>query len=404
MITEPVHRPAADPPGGAAIEAPAELVRRVRATLAAEGGSPTPAQVAEILRRDGRLLGDAAVLEVVEGLRRELTGAGPLEPLLAEPGVTDVLVHGAEEVWVDRGRGLERSAQGFPDEAAVRRLAQRLAGAAGRRLDDATPYVDARLADGVRFHAVLAPISTGGTCISLRVPRRRAFTLDGLVAAGAVPSVRSGLLREMVTARLAFLVSGGTGSGKTTVLAALLSLVPPGERIVLVEDSGELAPDHPHVVHLEARAPNVEGRGEITLRTLVRQALRMRPDRLVVGEVRSDEVVDLLAALNTGHEGGCGTLHANSAAEVPPRMEALGVAAGLDRAAVHSQLAAAVDVVVHLVRGRDGRRRVAELCVLERSGDGLVQARPAVRFHADGTHTEESGMARLETLLRRGRA
>ena len=379
------------------------LLDRVRAVLAQEAADPTPARVAAALRSEGRLLGDAAVLSVVEALRRELSGAGPLEPLLAEPGVTDVLVQGPGQVWIDRGGGLELTGVGFEDDAAVRRLAQRLAGSAGRRLDDATPFVDARLPDGTRFHAVLAPVSARGTCISLRVPRRRAFTVDELVAEGAVPPEGARLLRLLVKARLAFLVSGGTGVGKTTLLAALLSLVPPTERLVLVEDSGELAPTHPHVVQLEARPPNLEGAGEITLRTLVRQALRMRPDRLVVGEVRGAEIVDLLAALNTGHEGGCGTLHANSAAEVPARVEALGVAAGLDRAAVHSQLAAAVDVDVHLVRARDGRRRVGEVCVFERTIDGMVAAVPAVEFGADGDIAVDAGMPRLRALLARGK-
>ena len=220
----------------------------------------------------------------------------------------------------------------FADDDAVRRLAQRLASQAGRRLDDSTPHVDVRLADGTRLHAVLAPLSRPGTLISLRVPRARVFTLDELVGAGSMSTAGAELLRGLVASRAAFLVSGGTGSGKTTLLSSLLSLVDPAERVVLVEDAAELRPDHPHVVALEARTANVEGVGAIELRTLVRQALRMRPDRLVVGEVRGGEVVDLLAALNTGHDGGCGTLHANSAADVPARMEALALAAGLDRA------------------------------------------------------------------------
>jgi pilus assembly protein CpaF len=371
----------------------------VRAFLAAQKAPPTPARVAAALRAEGTLLGDAAVLEIVEALRREIIGAGALEPLLALPGVTDVLVHGPGQVWIDRGHGLERTTVTFDDDAAVRRLAQRLAAIADRRLDDATPFVDARLPDGTRFHAVLAPISTKGTCISLRLPRRTAYTLDELVLSGAVPAKGADLLSRVVAARLAFLVSGGTGVGKTTLLSALLSMVPDHERLVLVEDSGELAPQHPNVVHLEARPPNVEGVGEITVRTLVRQALRMRPDRLVVGEVRGQEIIDLLAALNTGHEGGCGTLHANSASEVPARVEALGVAAGLDRAAVHSQLAAAVDLVIHLVRGRDGRRRVAEMCVFERTSTGYVRALPAVAFGAEGQIAEGPGWSRLDDLL-----
>lgn len=377
------------------------LLERVRTALASDNSEPTASRVAAVLRKEGRLLGDTAVLGVVDALRREIAGAGPLDPLLAEPGVTDVLVHGPREVWVDKGRGLERAAITLEDDSAVRRLAQRLAAAAGRRLDDSTPYVDARLPNGSRLHAVLSPISANGTCISLRVPARRTFTLAQLTKAGSIPDNGARLLRRMVQARLAFLVSGGTGTGKTTLLSAMLSLVPPAERIVLVEDSAELDPNHPHVVHLEARPPNVEGAGEITLRTLVRQALRMRPDRLVVGEVRGAEVVDLLAALNTGHEGGCGTLHANSAAEVPARLEALGVAAGLDRAAVHSQLAAAVDAVIHVLRARDGLRRIAELCVFTRTTDGLVVAQEALRFDRSGNVHEGPGMDRLSELLAR---
>ena len=254
-----------------------------------------------------------------------------LEPLLADPAVTDVLVNGPGEVWVDRGDGLERVAVRFADEGAVRRLAVRLATSAGRRLDDAQPWVDARLAGGVRLHAVLPPIAAGGTCVSLRVPRPRVFDLAELVAAGAVPQDGAVLLGRLVAARVAFLVSGGTGTGKTTLLSALLSLADDGDRLLLVEDACELAPRHPHVVRLESRPANVEGAGAVTLRDLVRQALRMRPDRLVVGEVRGAEVVDLLAALNTGHEGGSGTLHANSAHDVPARLEALAAVAGMSR-------------------------------------------------------------------------
>lgn len=367
-----------------ALPLPPGVVDDVRDQLAREPGELTPHRVAQALRATGRPVGDATVLAVHESLRRDVVGAGPLEPLLRLPGVTDVLVNGCEQVLVDRGAGLEECDVRFADDAAVRRLAQRLAGVGGRRLDDATPYADVRLADGTRFHAVLAPVSRPGTVISLRVPRARAFRLAELVDTGTLTTPAADLLRTIVEARLAFLVSGGTGTGKTTLLAALLSLVAPTERLVLVEDSSELRPTHPHVVGLEARPPNIEGAGAIELRTLVRQALRMRPDRLVVGEVRGAEVVDLLAAMNTGHEGGCGTVHANSAADVPARVEALALAAGLDRAAVHSQLASAVDVVLHLVRGRDGARRLAQVGVPERDSSGLVAISPAVEFGPDG--------------------
>ncbi|MFI0717461.1 TadA family conjugal transfer-associated ATPase [Streptomyces sp. NPDC021224] len=373
------------------------LLDAVRLRLAEHGGEATPARVAAALRAQGRLLGDTEVLRVVGALRSELVGAGPLEALLADPEVTDILVNGPEEVWTDRGRGLERAPVRFPDTAAVRRLAQRLATTAGRRLDDARPWVDARLPDGTRLHAVLPPVVVGSPCLSLRVVRSRAFTLAELVAAGTVDAETAAVLRAVLDARLSFMISGGTGSGKTTLLSCLLGLVDPGARIVLAEDSAELRPDHPHVVRLEARPPNQEGAGEVTLRELVRQALRMRPDRLAVGEVRGAEVTDLLSALNTGHEGGCGTVHANAASDVPARLEALGSTAGLDRAALHSQLAAALSVVIHLARDRTGLRRVAEIHVLTRGADGLVTTLPAL--HGPTTPlTRGPGWPRLAAL------
>jgi len=354
------------------------LVDRVRARIAAGGQPASAARVAEALRLEGAgLRGDAELLSVLRLLHSEIAGAGPLEPLLADPQVTDVLVNAPDEVWVDRGCGLERAPVRFADDAAVRRLAQRLAAPTGRRLDDAQPWVDARLAHGVRLHAVLPPVSPRATCLSIRVPRRRAFELAELVAAGSLPQDGADLLRSLVAARVAFLVTGGTGTGKTTLLSALLSLVDPSDRVLLVEDAGELTPLHPHVVRLEARPANLEGAGAVTLRDLVRQALRMRPDRVVVGEVRGAEVVDLLAALNTGHEGGCGTLHANSALDVPARLEALAALAGVDRPALHSQLAAGLRLALHLTREHaGGRRRLAEVCVLARGPGGLVEAVP----------------------------
>jgi pilus assembly protein CpaF len=376
-----------------------DVVDAVREHLARQGAEVTPERVAAALRGQGRPVGDAAVLAVHDRLTADVLGAGPLEPLLRTPGVTDVLVNGPDAVYLDRGAGLELTAVRFADDEAVRRLAQRLAAAGGRRLDDATPYADLRLPDGTRFHAVLAPLARPGTSVSLRVPRRRVFSLDELVASGSLDPPGARLLRRVVQARLSFLVSGGTGTGKTTLLSALLSLVDPADRMVLVEDASELRPDHPHVVGLETRPANVEGAGEVPMRVLVRQALRMRPDRLVVGEVRGAEVTDLLAALNTGHEGGCGTLHANSAADVPARVEALAMAAGLPQAAAHSQLASAVDVVIHLARDRGGRRRLGEVAVLDRAGDGAVHAVAAASVGSDGATHEGPGAELLGGLL-----
>ena len=363
------------------------MIDRVRERLAAEAAPLRPPVVAAAIRAEaGGMLGDTDVLNSLRLLETELTGAGILEPLLRAEGVTDVLVSSPDEVWVDDGNGLRRSTIRFPDEASVRRLAQRLATAAGRRLDDAQPWVDGQLAGGiggqftVRLHAVLPPIAVAGTCVSLRVLRPASQGLAALTAAGAISSEAAALLADIISSRLAFLVSGGTGAGKTTLLAAALGSVADDERIVCVEDAPELAPRHPHFIRLVARSANVEGAGEITLRHLVRQALRMRPDRIVVGEVRGAEVVDLLAALNTGHDGGAGTVHANSPTEVPARLEALAALDGLSPAALHSQLGAAVQVVLHVNRGPDGRR-LSEIAVLERDDTGRVRVLPV--WHVD---------------------
>jgi pilus assembly protein CpaF len=348
------------------------------------GGTADPVAVAREVRRHSSVVGTATLLESTDHVIAEVVGAGPLQQFLYDDDVSDVLVNGPGPVWVDRGAGPVATDVVLSDEPLVRRLAQRLVAACGRRLDDAVPYADARLPDGTRLHAVLPPLSPGGTLLSLRLPPRRTFTLDDLVQLGSLPTAATNLLRSLVDARVAFVVSGGTGTGKTTVLSTLLSLVDACERIVLVEDASELRPRHPHVVRLESRSSNAEGAGGVDLSVLVRQALRMRPDRLVVGEVRGREVVDLLAALNTGHEGGASTVHANRAAHVPARFEALGVAAGLPRDAVHSQLAAAVEVVLHLRREPGGRRRVAGVALMQVDEAGLVRAVPAVEFRDSG--------------------
>jgi pilus assembly protein CpaF len=364
------------------------------------GRVPTARDVAAAMRAEGRLVSDSALVESLEALRHGSVGAGPLEPLLDEPGVTDVLVNGPDQVYVDRGRGLERRQVRFGSDDDVRRLAQRLAASVGRRLDDAAPFVDARLPDGTRVHAVLGSVAAPGTCLSLRVPAGRAFTLADCVASGSLTAAGAQVLERMVAAKLAFLISGGTGSGKTTLLAALLALVPADERIVIVEDSRELTPNHPHVVRMEGRPPNAEQAGAITLTDLVRHSLRMRPDRLVVGEVRGAEIADLLSAMNTGHEGGCGTVHANSAADVPARLEALAALGGLDRAALHAQLASALDAVVHISRRERGPRRVEGISVLHRDPvSGVVATVPALNFGADGRTRIGPGGERLEGLL-----
>jgi pilus assembly protein CpaF len=369
----------------------------VRTRIAALGREPDATDIADALRWCGHVVSDAHVLAVGEALRRDSVGAGPLDPLLALPGVTDVIVNGPGEVYVDTGDGLRTTSVRFSSDEEVRRLAVRLAASVGRRLDDASPFVDARMVDGTRVHAILGTLVDVGTCVSLRIPARTRLTLDDWVASGTCHPAVAEVLRRLVAARTAFLVSGGTGSGKTTLLASLLGLVPAHERILVVEDSRELNPDHPHCVRLEARVANAEGAGAVTLTQLVRQALRMRPDRLVVGEVRGAELVDLLIALNTGHEGGCGTVHANAAATVPARLEALAALGGLGREAAHSQIAAAVSVVVHVTR-EAGRRRVGEVAVLRRGADGMVGTEAALEVTPGGRLLRHEGLGLLEEL------
>lgn len=409
-----------------------ELLARVRERLSATATDPAdtrqvgdirPGTIADAIRAEAKgVLADADILRALKLLEAELVGAGPLEPLLGHPHVSDVLVVGPDRVWADRGLGLELTDVRFPDDDSVRRLAQRLALHAGRRLDLAQPWVDGWLAPGalmsagalaspgasasagggpaapagVRLHAILPPLSSEGTCVSLRVLRPARHTLAELGRLGAVPADLLGLLSAIVRARLAFLVVGGTGSGKTTLLAAMLGAVDPAERVICVEDAAELAPHHPHVVRLVARTANIEGAGAVGVRDLVRQALRMRPDRIVVGEVRGPEVVDLLGALNTGHDGGAGTVHANTPAEVPARLEALAAMGGMGRAALHSQLAAAVHVVLHVARHHDGTRALCAVSLLARTPAGLVEAVPA--WTSDAGHGP--GWAQLRQLLR----
>ena len=287
-----------------------------------------------------------------------------------------MLVNAPDQVWLDRGLGLERAPVRFDSDAAVRRLATRLAAQAGRRLDDAAPFVDAVLPDGTRLHAILPPLVAHPT-LSLRVLARRSLALAELVALGAMSGELAELLTALVQARLTLLISGGTGTGKTTLLAALLATVSPTERIITIEDTAELAVRHQHVVALLARSANVEGAGAVELRELVRQALRMRADRLVVGEFRGAEIVELLAALNTGHAGGAATVHANSVSDVPARLVALAALGGMPASALAAQAASALDVLVHVRRDRDGRRRVEQLAlwpagpVLAEAGAGL---------------------------------
>ncbi len=298
---------------------------------------------------------------------------GPLAPFVADPGVTDILVNGPGDAWVDRGSGLERVPPlGLP-EPQLRELAVRLIALGGRHVDEATPCVDTRLSDGIRVHVVLPPISPAGTLLSIRLPRVRRLSLTDLAEAGFFETVPLPSVIELVQTRRNLLITGAGGSGKTTLLAALLGAAAPGERIVAIEDVAELGVAHPHFVSLEARQPNLEGAGGLGLPRLLREALRMRPDRLVLGECRGAEIRELLGALNTGHDGGAGTLHANSLHDVPARLEALGALAGLSPEAVARQAVSAIGAVLHLERV-DGMRRLAAVGAFALVRDRLVIA------------------------------
>lgn len=343
------------------------VVENVQRIIATKETPPTSAEIASLIREQAGVISNEDIVMVLRRLRSDSVGVGPLESLLALPGVTDVLVNAHDSVWIDRGQGVEKADMDLGSEEAVRRLATRLALTCGRRLDDAQPFADGRITrdDGsvLRIHAVLAPLAESGTCISVRVLRQARLSLDDLINSGTVPEDIAPALRNIINQRRSFLVVGGTGTGKTTLLSAMLTEVPAVQRIICIEDTAELHPGHPSTINLVSRQANVEGAGAVSMADLLKQSLRMRPDRIVVGEIRGAEVVDLLAAMNTGHDGGAGTIHANSISEVPARMEALAATGGLDRMALHSQLAAAVDNVLVMKHTPQGRR-LAQLGVL----------------------------------------
>lgn len=366
-----------------------------------------PAQLANVRRRlaaGENLRGALAELpdtiftsqlaQIDAQVRHELIGAGPvIAPLLEDAAVTDVVVNGTH-VWVDRGEGMEVVANsGLGGEAETRALAVRLAASCGQRLDDASPIVDGTFASGVRLHAVIPPLSAEGTLISLRTHRTRVLAVDELADGGSIARELEPLVRRLVAGKANVLISGATGAGKTTFLNAMLTLVPGNERILVIEESAELRPTHPHVVHLQVRKANVQGAGEVTMSDLVRAAMRMRPDRIVLGECRGAEVRDVLGALNTGHEGGWATIHANSTQDIPARLVALGALADMAESTVAAQAAAGLDAAIH-VRRSGARRYLSEISVFERRGGELV-APVAVRVGADGAVTYDEAWERL---------
>lgn len=312
-------------------------------------------------------------------LRAELTGLGPLDPLLDIPQLSDIFLNGTE-VWYEAAGLLQRSDISLTDEEEGRALATRLLSAAGGRLDDSHPIADVQTENGLRVHAVLPPLSRGGTLLSIRLRATGTPTLADLQERGMLSEETGRVLAYLVRQRANFLISGGTGSGKTTLLSALLATCGADERLLLVEDTSELAPDHPHTVSLQAREANTEGRGEVRLSELIQAALRMRPTRLIVGECRGAEIADMLSAMNTGHSGTGGTVHANSTEAVPARLYAMGALAGLSERAVTLQAATALDYIIHIDRS-SGQRQVREIAGLSQQSGTLV-VRPVCRVEA----------------------
>ncbi len=376
-----------------------DLVGQVRDLLGQEPASDIVDHVRTVLHSRGAVLGRTGLADTVQEVRAQILGAGPLQALLDSPDVTDVLVNGPDHVWVDRGFGLERVDLHLGGPRDVRDLAVRLAAAGGQRLDDASPLVDARLPDGTRLHAVVAPVCEQGAIISLRVLRQGTLNLSDLVARGGLAPTWQPVLAALVAKRANVLISGATGTGKTTLLGALLALVPATERIICIEEARELAPDHPHVVPLAARHANVEGAGRVELGDLVRTALRMRPDRIILGECRGPEIREMLMALNTGHDGGWATIHANTAQDVPARLDALAGLANLSPASLAMQAASAFDAVVHLRREHQ-HRVVAQVAVVGRSTGGELTVEPALSWNRSAQRTELGpGWSRLAERL-----
>ncbi len=360
-----------------AAELRGRLIEQRRA-LAVAGDRDLPAlpeAIGSIVAEEAALLSEGGRDEVAERVLRETVGLGPLEELLRDPDVEEVLVNGHEEVWTERRGILERAAVGFADEEALRDVIERVLGPLGRRVDELSPMADGRLPDGSRVNVVIPPLSVDGPAMSIRRFTGIRPDPEELVARGSFTPELRDLLAAAVSDRRNLIVSGGTGTGKTTVLNALSGFIDPGERVITIEDAAELRLGQPHVVRLESRPAGIEGVGEVTIRDLVRNALRMRPDRIVIGEVRGSEAMDLLVALNTGHRGALSTVHANGPADALRRLETLAMMAGLGvpHEVVSEQLANAVDLVLHLERSGVERRSV-ELCEVTR-----VAGSPAVR-------------------------
>lgn len=323
---------------------------------------------------------------VVRQIEDEVMGLGPLEPLLTDPSVSDILVNGPDHIYVERAGKLQRTAIRFHDDAHLLNIIDRIVSKVGRRIDESIPMVDARLNDGSRVNAIIPPLAIDGPVLSIRRFRKDALRMDDLVRFGSLNSTLVELLRSIVLGRLNVMISGGTGSGKTTLLNAMSAFIPERERIITIEDSAELQLQQPHVVRLETRQVNVEGRGQITQRDLVRNSLRMRPDRIVVGEVRGAEALDMLQAMNTGHDGSLTTIHANSSRDALSRVETMVAMTGIQFpiAALRTQIASAIDVIIHMERQEDGCRRITSVQEINGMEADMIVMSEIFRFVRSG--------------------
>ncbi|HTH27395.1 MAG TPA: CpaF family protein [Sphingobium sp.] len=342
--------------------------------------------VHEQLALEKHALNQAERRDLVSDILDELLGLGPLEPLLQDESINDILVNGHETIFVERRGRLERVDSRFKDEAHLLRIIQKIVSAVGRRVDEQSPFVDARLADGSRVNAVIPPLAIDGALLSIRKFAKSPISMARLIELGSLPQALADVLAAIVASRRNVLISGGTGAGKTTLLNAMSAYIDHAERIATIEDSAELQLQQDHVVRMETRPPNIEGRGEITQRDLVKNALRMRPDRIIVGEVRAGEAFDMLQAMNTGHDGSMTTVHANTPRDALSRVEQMIGMSGIDMPArsARAQLASAVNVVIQVSRLADGSRRIVSLCEITGQESDVITMQEIFRFRIVG--------------------
>lgn len=352
--------------------------------------------VADFARAERLVLNTAELEELGASVHDEMVGLGPIEPLLKDDSVNDILINGPFQVYVERRGELEPTPVRFRDNDHLLRIVNRIVAGVGRRIDESQPMVDARLADGSRVNAAIAPIAIDGACVSIRKFSKKPYTLEKLVDVGAMPACVADFLHGAVKARVSTVISGGTGSGKTTMLNALSSAISVKERLITIEDAAELQLQQPHVVRMETRPPNIEGKGEIRQRELVKNALRMRPDRVILGEVRGEEAFDMLQAMNTGHEGSMATIHANNPRDAITRLEQMVAMSGmkLSPEAVRGQIASAVGMIVQVMRLSDGKRRVMSVSEIVGMEGQVVQMQEIFAYHR--THTTADGVVHGE--------